>query len=85
MPDNKLKWLSRRAQAKRYGRTARTIRRWEIDPSLNYPPGIEIKGQWYRAEDDLDAWDAARATLQPAIDMERCARARAYIDQGPRP
>lgn len=77
MRDKKPNWLSRRAQATRYGRTPRTIRRWEVDPDLNYPPGIEINGQWYRREDQLDAWDAARAKVQAPVDMEKCARATA--------
>ena len=68
MPDKKPNWLSRRAQATRYGRTPRTIRRWEVDPDLNYPPGIEINGRWYRREDQLNSWDAQRAKLsRPSI------------------
>ena len=74
MSSNRANWLSRRAQANRYGRTTRTIRRWETDPDLNYPPGIMINGQSYRREDHLDAWDAERAKVQAPVDLEKTAR-----------
>ena len=41
-----------------------TIRRWEKNPNLGFPPAILINGRKYRDEAELDAFDAARPRKQ---------------------
>jgi hypothetical protein len=71
-------YLSRRRQAARYNRTTRTIARWENDPKLNYPSGININGLWYRRLDHLEAWEAERAKAgtaeQPKVPPDKSAK-----------
>jgi hypothetical protein len=43
--------------AARYGVAVCTLRRWDLDPRLNFPPTIQIRGRNYRDADALDAWD----------------------------
>jgi hypothetical protein len=43
--------------ARRYGRAVCTLRRWDADPKLGFPPVIQIRGRNYRDADALDAWD----------------------------
>jgi hypothetical protein len=42
----------------RYFKSTRTLRRWEDDPELGFPPAIYIRGRRYRDAAALDAWDA---------------------------
>ena len=57
LPDNKVR--------ERYGVSAMTLWRWDRDPSLNFPKAIRIRGRKYRAEDALDAFDAAVKGVAP--------------------
>jgi hypothetical protein len=50
--------LPDRLVAERYGRSTRTIKRWETDPELAFPPAIYLRGRRYRDALALDAWDA---------------------------
>ena len=49
-----------RKVAERYSTSTRTIERWEIDPTLNFPKPIKIKRRKYWYEDELDEFDAAQ-------------------------
>jgi predicted DNA-binding transcriptional regulator AlpA len=53
--------FSPRAAAAYIGITVRTLLRWREDPSVGFPPAIELSTQrigWRR--EDLDAWIASR-------------------------
>jgi hypothetical protein len=47
--------------AKRYQVDPRTIKRWDEDPDLKFPPAAYINGRKYREIAALDAWDKWRA------------------------
>jgi predicted DNA-binding transcriptional regulator AlpA len=49
-----------RKVAERYSTSTRTIERWEIDPTLNFPKPIKIKRRKYWYENELDEFDAAQ-------------------------
>jgi hypothetical protein len=53
LPDSKV--------AARYGVVTRTLRRWDDNPDLNFPPPLNINGRNYRDENKLDAWDREQA------------------------
>jgi hypothetical protein len=53
------RFLSRKQQAARYGRSTKTIKRWTADPRMKMPPEYEFNGP-HRAEDELEAWERAR-------------------------
>ena len=43
---------------KEFGISAMTLRRWDDDPKLNFPPAIKIKTRKYRSRRALDAFKA---------------------------
>jgi hypothetical protein len=43
--------------AKRYGVHPFTLRRWDKNPALKFPPVIMVNGRRYREIAKLDAWD----------------------------
>jgi hypothetical protein len=51
------RYLSRRAQAERYGRSIRTIERWGEDPRLELPAEIDINGRKLRPLSQLELWE----------------------------
>jgi len=61
------------AVAKRYGVHPFTLRRWDENPELGFPPVIMVNGRRYREIAKLDVWDrknsreaaARRAGLTP--------------------
>lgn len=55
------KLLPDREVCKRYGVVPRTLRRWDDNPSLEFPPPTFINGRKYRDEAKLDAWDREQA------------------------
>jgi hypothetical protein len=61
--DNQERFLSRRQQAQRYGKSVRTVECWGDDPSLGFPPEIDIRGHKFRALSKLEAWERARARV----------------------
>jgi hypothetical protein len=52
-----VRWLSRAAQARRYGKAKRTIERWGQNHDLRMPLETWINGMPHRREDELDQWD----------------------------
>jgi hypothetical protein len=48
----------RKTANERYGRSVRTIERWEEDPELNFPRSVIINGRKYDDTEKLDSWDA---------------------------
>ena len=58
------RYLSRRAQAERYGRSVRSIERWGKNPALKLPPELEINGHWFRSLEELEDWERKRAAAQ---------------------
>jgi hypothetical protein len=46
--------------AARYGRHVGTLRRWDEDPELGFPPAIIIRKRKYRDAEALDAWERKR-------------------------
>jgi hypothetical protein len=49
LPDSKV--------AARYDVHTRTLKRWDKNPALNFPPAIKINERNYRDVDQLDSWD----------------------------
>jgi hypothetical protein len=58
--DSPRRLLSRRAQAKRYGRSVRTIERWGADARIGMPPEIKIGTQYFRYEHELEEMERRR-------------------------
>jgi hypothetical protein len=67
--------LPRRAVADRYGRSIKTLSRWEDDPAMEFPKSIDINGFKYFAEADLIDWENRRSTPTPRIVAAQAARA----------
>lgn len=55
------------SRAERYSTSTRTIERWEIDPTLNFPKAIKIKRRKYWYEDELDEFDAAQGNRRELL------------------
>jgi hypothetical protein len=51
------RYLSRRAQAERYGRSVKTIERWGEDPRVGLPPELDVNGRKSRALSQLERWE----------------------------
>jgi len=62
-----------RVVAQRYHVHPHTLRRWDQNPALGFPPPVYVNKRRYREADELDAWDrknsreaaALRAGLTP--------------------
>jgi hypothetical protein len=54
------RFLSRRDQADRYGKSVRTIERWGEDPEMGMPVEYDFHGLKARAEDELETWERSR-------------------------
>src|SRR5262245_52413114 len=50
--------LPERAVCERYGISRMSLWRWERDPALGFPKAIKIRNRNYRAESELDEFDA---------------------------
>jgi hypothetical protein len=57
-----VRFLNRQAQAQRYSRHVRTIKRWGKDPAMNMPPEYDLK-EPMRREDELEAWERSRVAV----------------------
>jgi hypothetical protein len=53
------RFLSRKEQADRYGRSTRTIKRWGTDPKMGMPQEYEFNGP-HRDEAELEIWERTR-------------------------
>jgi hypothetical protein len=53
------RFLSRRAQAERYGKSIKTVERWGKDPEMSMPPEYDFNGP-HRDEAELEAWERSR-------------------------
>ena len=63
METQQKRWLPRPYVARgRYNRHPKTLERWEDDPKMGFPKSREIRGRYYYAEDELDAYDAREAS-----------------------
>jgi hypothetical protein len=59
--------------ARRYGVHPHTLRRWDKNPDLGFPPVVVVNNRRYRKIAELDAWDirnsreaaSRRAGLKP--------------------
>jgi hypothetical protein len=56
------RFLTRRAQAKRYGKCVKTIVRWGADPNMGMPAEYDFKLP-SRAEDELEVWERGRVSV----------------------
>jgi hypothetical protein len=54
------RFLSRPQQAKRYGKSTKTVIRWGKNERMNMPPEYDLCGSPHRAEDELEAWERTR-------------------------
>jgi hypothetical protein len=68
--------LSEREAAARYGKTTRTLVRWDETAGLNFPPVILIRGRRYRDRAALDAWDLQNSKQAAARARPRSRRLR---------
>jgi hypothetical protein len=59
-PHRPKRFLSRSAQARRYGVSKRTIERWGRKPQLNMPVEFWLNGMPHRDEAELEQWEAER-------------------------
>jgi hypothetical protein len=57
------RFLSRSEQAKRYGKSTKTIKRWGEDPEMAMPPEYTLRGP-HRAEDELETWEKGRVAAK---------------------
>ncbi len=51
--------IPERLVAERYSCHVHTLKRWEKDPTLGFPPPVWVRGRRYRDVAALDAWDEA--------------------------
>lgn len=66
-------WIPDPLVARRYGVNPRTLRRWDEDPTLGFPPVIIINSRRYRELSALEDWErrtAARARSAKATRLE---------------
>jgi hypothetical protein len=61
-PPKSRRFLTRRAQAERYGKSKKTIERWGKNPKMQMPPEYFFNGLPHRDEEHLKRWEEARAT-----------------------
>ena len=54
------RFLTRREQAKRYGKSTKTIQRWGDDPAMAMPPEYLFRGLPHREESELEQWERSR-------------------------
>lgn len=58
------RFLSRQEQARRYGKSVKTIERWGEDPRMRMPREYVFQRRPHRLEDDLVAWERAQVALK---------------------
>jgi hypothetical protein len=58
--------LPEKLAAERYSVNVRTLRRWDLDPSVDFPPPVIIRKRRYRDLQALEAWDDARRSGRAA-------------------
>jgi len=51
----------------RYNVHPHTLRRWDQNPALGFPPVVKVNGRRYREADKLDAWDRANSRGAAAL------------------
>jgi hypothetical protein len=54
------RFLTRRDQAERYGKSVRTIERWGLDEKMNMPAEYDFNGVKARLEEELEHWERGR-------------------------
>jgi hypothetical protein len=54
------RFLTRRDQAARYGKSVRTIERWGLDVGMGMPAEFDFRGMKARREDELESWERGR-------------------------
>jgi hypothetical protein len=59
-PNRSKRYLSRTAQAKRWGKSKRTVERWGKDPRMGLPPETFLNGMGHREEAEIERWEAER-------------------------
>jgi hypothetical protein len=57
------RFLSRRQQAERYGKSVKTVERWGLDPTLGFPGEYDINSHKFRKLSELEAWERSRAAI----------------------
>ena len=62
------RYLSRRAQAERYGRSVKTIERWGENSKLGLPPELDVNGRKSRALSQLERWERKQVGKCKATD-----------------
>jgi hypothetical protein len=61
------RFLSRAEQARRYGKSVKTIERWTADPALGFPGELDINGRKFRRLSELETWERERAAIAAAM------------------
>lgn len=57
-----VQYLDRPAQARRYNKHLKTIKRWGKSPAMAMPPEYDFNGP-HRRLDELEAWERSRVAL----------------------
>ena len=63
LPEKPVRYLSRQAQAQRYGKSVKTLMRWSEDPAMGMPREFNFSGLFSRREDELEEWERGRIGL----------------------
>jgi hypothetical protein len=71
-------WLPDRLVAKRYRVSGRTLRRWDLDVSLGFPPPFIIHTRRYREVAALEEWERCTAATARTA---RAKRLEQFADQ----
>jgi hypothetical protein len=75
-PQGPPRWLPDPLVAKRYQVSPRTLRRWDQDPALDFPPVIIVNARRYRELAALEEWErrtAANARSEKAKQLKKFA------------
>jgi hypothetical protein len=60
------RFLTRRAQSGRYGKSVKTIERWGKNPDMGMPAEYDFNGLPSRLESELSIWERSRVTVSAA-------------------
>lgn len=69
------RFLSRQAQAERYGKSIKTIERWGKDPRMGMPREYDFHGLKARREDELERWERSRVVVTASTQRKTASTA----------
>jgi hypothetical protein len=54
------RWLTRQAQARRWGVPLRVVEDWGRNESIGLPAEFEVDGRFFRLEEAIERWERGR-------------------------